>query len=498
MKRLVLLALLAAAPAAAQTATWATRAGDLKLEPRVFAMAAGDSVAGEEGWLAVPEVRGRAGTRLIDVHFVRVRGTAADPGPPLVYLAGGPGNLGTGAARSPDALEAWRGALERMDLIMVDQRGTRDAALRWSWDGPAPPDFFTDAAAARAHWADMSRRALEAFRARGVDIAGYTTLENAEDIEDLRLALGVPRISLLCFSYGTHLGLAYLRRHDAHVASAVMVGVEGPDHTFKLPSFMDTQFRKLALLAAADSAVGRDVPDLVALLDRVDAKLAARPMVVHVPDASGGTRDVAVGPFGLHLILRADIGDASDLPVFPRLLDGIDRGDPSVLEWFVRKRYGWAAGVHGMGIHMDAASGASPARLETIRAEAATSRFGDVVNFPFPEIGPIWCPEPAGAAFHAPVVSAVRTLFLSGALDWNAPPQQAEEMRWGFPNSTHIVVANAGHEQTLWQNPDAVPVVVDFLAGRDVSGRALAWHPLRFIPLRGTDPANTHPALSAR
>ena len=66
-----------------------------------------------------------------------------------------------------------------------------------------------------------------------------------------------------------------------------MVGVEGPDHTWKLPSGMDTQFRKLALLAAADSAVGRDVPDLGALLDRVDAKLAANPMVVRVPDPAG-------------------------------------------------------------------------------------------------------------------------------------------------------------------------------------------------------------------
>src|SRR5689334_25089176 len=34
-------------------------------------------------------------------------------------------------------------------------------------------------------------------------------------------------------------------------------------------------------------------------------------------------------PFGLKLILRIDLGDATDLPVYPRLLWSIDHGDPS-------------------------------------------------------------------------------------------------------------------------------------------------------------------------
>ena len=96
------------------------------------------------------------------------------------------------------------------------------------------------------------------------------------------------------------------------------------------------------------------------------------------------------------------------------------------------------------------------------------------------------------------MVTAVPTLFLSGELDCNVPPYQAEEVRWGFAHGTHLIVAHAGHEQTLWQNPDAAPVIRDFLAGRDVSAARLAWRPLRFIPVEGPPGDLTHPSLIGR
>ena len=57
------------------------------------------------------------------------------------------------------------------------------------------------------------------------------------------------------------------------------------------------------------------------------------------------------------------------------------------------------------------------------------------------------------------------------------------------------MVENAGHEQTFWQSDDAVPVVIDFLAGRDVRERKITYPALRFVPLEGTDPNVTHPAV---
>ena len=49
--------------------------------------------------------------------------------------------------------------------------------------------------------------------------------------------------------------------------------------------------------------------------------------------------EVRVGADTLRRILLFDIGDGNDFPVFPALLQAIDSGDPSILAWFVSKRY---------------------------------------------------------------------------------------------------------------------------------------------------------------
>jgi len=449
------------------------------------------SIEADAGRLLVTENRAVATSRRIPIRFLRLRSTAAHPAAPLFYLAGGPGDRGV--SESPQALEFWAPYLTVCDVVLIDQRGVGDPDLTWRWDGPPPMAYFVNADSARRHEVEMSRRALAAIKARGVDLAGYTTVESATDLDELRAALRLERVSLLAFSYGTHLACAYLKRYGDRVENAVMFGLEGPDQTEKLPWAMDTQFQKLALLAQADPRLAKQIPDLMALYDRVIAKLAKQPMRVPVPMPGGkDTLQVPVGPFGLRWILRIDMGDATDLPVYPRLLWSIDQGDPSVLAWFVRKRAGGALGFSGMNHAMDAASGATKGRLALIESQAATSRFADVVNFgdePDPAIPDL------GDAFRAPVVTPVRCLLLSGSLDFNTPPYQSEEFRWGAPNAIHLDVENAGHEQIFFQNESVGPVVRDFLSGRDVRDRKVTYPPLRFVPLTGTDPKVTHPSV---
>ena len=146
---------------------------------------------------------------------------------------------------------------------------------------------------------------------------------------------------------------------------------------------------------------------------------------------------------------------------------------------------------------VDGASGATGARQTMIQEQSERSRFGNLANFPFPDVNEVWLPNDLGDLYRAPLVSDVRTLFLSGTLDWNAPPQQAEEIRWGFTNATHLVVENAGHEQIL-PHPEVQKAIVRFLRGEDVSDLRAAWPRLRFVPLEGSDPEATHPSVTKR
>lgn len=483
------------APSTSEPARVATGVDRLQIQHRTLKSKRGTPIEVETGRLMVPENRSSPRSRSIAIEFLRLRSRSGSPHAPVFYLEGGPGT--PAVTEDPAALDYWAQFLDVSDVVLINQRGTDDPALRWRWDGPPPIHYFVHADSAARHVAEMERRSLAAFRSRGVDLAGYTTVESATDLDELRAALGIRRVSIVAFSYGTHLACAYLRRFGDRVENAVLLGVEGPDQTQKLPWVMDTQLQKLALLAANDPRIASRVPDLVALYDRVVSRLERQPMLIPVAGPSGkDTLMVPIGPFGLRLILRIDIGDATDLVVIPRLLWSIDQGDPSVLAWFVRKRVGITSGVNGMSESMDTASGVTSGRLALIEDQARTSRFADVINFPFLIGGTPWPAPDLEDAFRAPLVSPVRALIISGGLDLNTPPSQGDELEWGMPNATHLVIANAGHEQTWFQNPNTVPVIKDFLSGVDVADRKITYPALRFVPLEGTDSMVTHPSVT--
>src|SRR5206468_946549 len=81
------------------SATAQPKAGDLKIKPYVFENGSGEKVDAELGVLFVPENRNDPQSNLIELAFVRFKSTAKNPGPPIVYLAGGPGGSGSGTAR---------------------------------------------------------------------------------------------------------------------------------------------------------------------------------------------------------------------------------------------------------------------------------------------------------------------------------------------------------------------------------------------------------------
>ena len=411
------------------------------------------SLAGEIGSIEVPERRGSDAARTLDLHFVRLPTTAENPSAPIVYLDGGPGSSGIRLARVPGYFKTFEALTAVADVIILDQRGTGKSSPGLYCRPPAglpPLDLFADVEKLKRFTLERIEACRAELEAKGADLAGYTTRESADDLEDLRRALGVERLSLLGFSYGTHLGLTAVRRHGANLERVALVGVEGPNHTRKLPSSLDTQVRKLALLASRDPAVNELVPDMYGLLEKVLDKLARQPMKVSVELPDGTSAEVPVGPHGLQMILNWDLGDGNDFPIFPALLATIDQGDPSLLAWFVRKRAPrMVGGVPALYFAMDGASGASPERWARIARETPEAILGNVANGLFPEATEAIGIQPMDESFRGPIVSDVKTLFVTGTLDSNSPPYQAEEIRWGFTRSDHLVVENAGHEDML-------------------------------------------------
>lgn len=449
----------------------------------------------QTGRLHVPENRSDPESRTINVAFARLRSEVSDPRPPLIYLAGGPGNDATSMVTSP----YWAPYLGLCDVILLDQRGIgrSQPQLVWPTDEMRPAALFGDEKTATEHILEIASKAREHHRAQGIDLSGYTTTESAADIEDLRRALGLARVSLMGHSYGTHLGLEVIRRFGEHIDRFVSIGTAGTGDMHKLPSELDESLRRVSAVVAADERIGEDMPDFYGLFERLLDELEREPMQVTVIDPRDKREvTVAVGRFGLQMILVMDLGDTADLPVLPRLLHSIDRGDPTLLRWFVQKRYSQFSVFPTVFFAMRGASGATARRWERIAKEASVSPFGMVRMTFSPGIDRALQTPDLGDAFRAPVESEVPALFISGTLDANTPPHQAERVRAGFPHSAHLVVTNAGHEDLLF-NPEVEDRILRFLGGEAPDATRIEAPELRFALLQGPDPEVSHPALQS-
>jgi pimeloyl-ACP methyl ester carboxylesterase len=408
------------------------RTGDLTLQPIVFST--DDSIVqrrirAELGILSVPENRRSPTGRRVVIRFVRFPSTSANPGPPVIYLAGGPGGSGIRSAAG-DRFALFMKMREAGDVIALDQRGVAEPL-----DCPGTFDYPLDRALTEAIAADTLRpyiaRCVEHWRGRA-DLSAYNTIESADDLDSLREALGAETISLWGISYGTHLGLAYIRRHPDRVHRAVLAGVEGPDHTYKLPADVDA-----ALVRAAQS--------LMPALRNTITRLQASPAVVPLPEQRA---TIVLGAADLLGIIYGSIGEREDIEQLPRRLAPVLAGDYSAVALrSLRLRRGRSLSV--MPTAMDCASGATAARFERIAAQARTALVGDGPNIALRARCASWPANDLGDDYRSPIRSGVPVLFVSGALDSRTPPSNAEEVRKGFPHARHMVIPNAGHDDDL-------------------------------------------------
>jgi pimeloyl-ACP methyl ester carboxylesterase len=472
--------LLLALPIAAQQ-----KAGTLKLKPYTFENFKHEKVESEFGTLLVPENRSKPDSNLIELAFVRFKSTSQNPGPPIVYLAGGPGGSGIGTATG-SRFPLFMALREIGDVIAFDQRGTGYSKPNLGcYERLALPlDVVPSRATALEELRKNARGCIEYWRdVQRVDLTGYNTNESADDLEDLRKALGAKQISLWSISYGTHLALATIRRHPQSIHRAILAGTEGPDHTYKLPSNVQKHLEDLAAVIKADPEIGKEIPDLLGLMKTVFDRLDAEPQTVEVTDPRTKQKvKVIVNKFVLQFLIANNIG-TTVTGSFPALIYRASKGDftnPAQV-WLNISRDSIGS---AMSFMMDCASGQTAARRERIAREAKETLLEDISNFPFPGICEEWKAPDLGDEFRSPVTSNVPVLFISGTLDARTPISNAEEYRKGFANSTHIIIEGAVHSDPLFlSSPKIKDGMLEFLKGQPVTVTKITGAPLKFAPL---------------
>jgi pimeloyl-ACP methyl ester carboxylesterase len=463
------------------------KAGDLKVEPYVFENSQKEKVDAELGHLLVPENRRNPKSKLIQLAFVRFKSTSENPGSPIIYLSGGPGNSGIQQARGR-RFPLFMALREIADVIALDQRSTGMSKPNLACSEPL--DFPLDQPATRESLLNLlrerSRACAQRWQAEGVDLRGYNTNESADDLESLRLALGAPKVSLWGISYGTHLGLATIRRHGVHIDRAILAGIEGPDHSDKLPSNYRKHIELVNQLVKADPELSKTIPDFIALATKVVTDLDKNPVTVEARDPKTKQKvKVVISGFLFRQLLNNLYG-TDTLPYFPYIFYSAAQGDYSIITYLLfdsRSSIGSA-----MSYMMDCSSGVSPARYRREQRENGDVLFKDI-NFPFMAICDAWGNPDLGSAFRSPIRSKVPVLFISGTLDAKTPISNAEEIKRGFPNGVHLIVEGAVHSDPLFlSSPQIKEGMLAFMKGAPLSTKRITLPPLKFImrnPLQG-------------
>jgi pimeloyl-ACP methyl ester carboxylesterase len=474
LQSLICAAVLAAAALAASAAS----AASLTVKPIAFKADNGTEVPAEWGEITVREDRADPKSRLIKLAFVRFKSTSPNPGAPIVYLAGGPGGSGIGAARGP-RFGAFQKLRESADVIAFDQRGTGASTSVPNCDA-APLDMsrtFTREVITN-HFATSLRRCWDVWKSQGIAIGAYNTLESAADLDELRRDLGARKLNLWGISYGTHLGLAYMKRYPSRVDRVVFTGVEALDQTVKLPANTEPLMARVAAVVAADPDAG--MPDLIGLMRRVHTKLDANPATM--PTGAGQT--FTIDSYVLKIMAGQMIKNPDGIGQLLQIYRAIDAGayapvGPGI--W--RELSGQSRTVQGMANAMDLASGISPTRLALVETQARTALLGDALNFPMPHLANAIPGIDLGERFRAPFRSSRPVMVISGDLDGRTSIEEQSDGIRGLSKVTRIIVRNAGHD-IFEQEPRLWPLMADFLAARAVPAQELSRPKVDVVPAR--------------
>ncbi|WP_406672443.1 alpha/beta hydrolase [Natronospira sp.] len=383
-------------------------------------------------------------------------------GEPLLMLAGGPGQAALEAfIPHVRALGAVR---QNHPIVLVDQRGTGGSARL----------ECPDAGLAEAESAEEIGQAMQRCReALDRDPRHFTTQASAKDLDAVREHLGIEEWHVYGVSYGSRLGLHYLRRFEERVASLILDGVVPADEVLgpMLAPFAERAVKRMLQRCESSEDCREAFPDLEEGLRSLLESVAEeeREVSIRHPRSHEWT-EVALNRQRIGQLLRFAAYQPDVLAIMPLLIHRAAREDdwaPLAAQWVT------------LGESLEG-SLSIPLHYAVVCSEDIS--FIDE-DSPFSEedgllgLNPLallqaacaeWPRADIPADFHQAVASERPVLLLSGELDPVTPPEWGDQAAATLDNSRHVILKGKGHNVI---HHGCLPFLVrDFLRNRDPAG----------------------------
>jgi pimeloyl-ACP methyl ester carboxylesterase len=378
---------------------------------------------------------------------------------PVILLAGGPGEKIVHNA--PGIAQVFASVHANRDLIVFDQRGTglsepalecpELVQLMFDLLGEPDPEI-----AAKAGF-DAILACRDRLVSEGHNLSAYNTVQNAADVEAIRIALGYDQLNLYGGSYGSLLAQAVMRDHPKHIRSVVIESVFPLEVSFFVDTTATVSDAIMQLLdhCAADDACANAYPDLQEILFEIIDRLNAEPVAITVTNPlDGESYDTWLTGDEVLVNLRVVLYLTPTIPAVPQAIYDVYNDDYELMINLTGLRFIFAdtisRGLMYSVMCTEDLVGRTPDEIINLRAALPKQLAGSEDNDIFFEYGIFaicenWPVEQADPWVKEPLVSDIPTLVLSGELDPVTPPEFAKMVAENLRNSYLYTFPGAGH-----------------------------------------------------
>ena len=418
------------------------------------------------GWLTVPEDRQNPDNgREVKIHVAMFESPNPDaPADPIIYLDGGPG----GSTLDPLQFtfsQAWEPLLDDRDLILFDQRGvglstpSLDCPEEREW-AFSVLDVDMTAEDERASELEVLEECHDRLVDEGVDLGQYNSAENAADVADLRIALGLDEVNLLGISYGTRLAETVMRDHPVGIRSVVLDSTYTPDVNLisEGPANLDRALRQLWEGCRLDVDCAAHYGDIEPRLYAVVDEFEARPTSASVPDfLNGGSWDVLFdGDWILGTVFQG-LYSEQVIPLLPQLIEELEAGNTSTLTLLTSNTLANAEFL-SLGMHLSVQCNEEVPFTTQADIDAGLVGFDEIADsfdgssnlgeFMF-DACDLWQAGSAAAIENEPVTSPIPTLVLAGEYDPITPPAWGASAAAYLDEATFVEFPGLGHGTSI-------------------------------------------------
>lgn len=422
-----------------------------------------DEPRGEEvvcGFVIVPEDHNNPDGPTIKLSLAIIKDESDDHlSDPLILLAGGPGeNVMESGAAIWQMLEP---VLGNRDLIIFDQRGA--GLSEPSLECPEVVDNFFD----NLNEPDVNVSSQEGFEAlkdchdrlvsEGYNLSVFNTLQNAADVEAIRLALDYDEVNLYGGSYGSILAQAVMRDYPDGLRSVILESVLPLEVNFyvELTTTIPDAIMSLIDNCADDSSCSAVYPDLENVFIEVIDRLNAEPVLIEVTNPYDGEQhEVLLSGDTVLSNLTVVLYITPTIPSVPQAIYDVYNEDFNLMTELTSLNFVFIDAVsRGMQFSVMCTDDLIGADEEDIldAMDTLPSQFvGDgeeelFLKYGIFDICEFWSVEEAEPWVKEPLVSDIPTLVLSGELDPVTPPKFGELVAKNLSNSYFYVFPGGGH-----------------------------------------------------